>query len=104
MGDVCCSGLDIQQYWDTLHAAGINEQRLASFDRSITHEPSFSKQQIPQLVKDLQAYLVTLSAVHGGLDLQSGALPVLGYQQVRSFAICIFTNLQAQSKPDTPVV
>lgn len=81
---MCCSGLDIQQYWATLHSAGIDEQRLASFDRSITHEPSFSKQQAPQLTKDLQAYLVTLCAVHGGLDLQSGALPVLGYSQVRS--------------------
>ena len=64
-GPVHCSGLDIQRYWDTLHAAGIDAQRLASFDRSITHEPSFSKQQAPQLVKDLQAYLVTLCAVHG---------------------------------------
>lgn len=93
-----CSGLDIQKYWDTLHAAGIDQQRLASFDRSITQEPSFSQQQVPQLVKDLQAYLVTLCAVHGGLDLQSGALPVLGYSQVRCFfalhdpACCTWTD------------
>lgn len=82
-----CSDLDIKEYWRTLHAAGIDEARLASFDRSITQKPSFSKQQVPQLLKDLQAYLVTLCAVHGGLDLQSAALPVLGYSQV-----CIYNH------------
>ena len=76
------SGLKISAYWESLTAAGIDAARLKSFDRSITHEPSFRQSQCPQLKRDLQAYLVTLQAVHGGRDLQSAAMPVLGYTQV----------------------
>lgn len=36
------SGLDESAYWDTLHAGGVTAARLASFDRPITHAPSFS--------------------------------------------------------------
>lgn len=78
-----CSGLDIKQYWSTLHAANINARRLASFDRSITHEPAFGKVDLVPLRRDLAAYLVTLAAVHDGEDLKSAADAVLGYKQVR---------------------
>ena len=69
-------------YWATLGDAGIDAARLASYDRSITHEPEFSPQQCPALREDLEAYLATLSAVHGGHDLQAAALGVIGYKQV----------------------
>jgi hypothetical protein len=69
-------------YWDTLHAAGIDAARLASYDRKITHEPDFSSVRAASLRSDLEAYLVTLTAVHGGHDLQAAALGVIGYQQV----------------------
>lgn len=61
---------DISVYWDTLHAAGIDKQRLASFDRAITQEPDLKASQKEGLLKDLGAYLLTLKAVHTGADLQ----------------------------------
>ncbi|KAK9830544.1 hypothetical protein WJX72_012386 [[Myrmecia] bisecta] len=74
--------LDIRQYWATLQAANISKERLASFDRAIRSEPSFKKEQIPGLTRDLTAYLQTLKAVHSGADLSSAADTVLGYEQV----------------------
>lgn len=62
--------MDISVYWDTLHAAGIDKQRLASFDRAITQEPDLKPSQKDGLLRDLGAYLLTLKAVHTGADLQ----------------------------------
>ena len=81
-----CSDLDMQAYWDELKSNSINAERLASYDRSITHEPDFAKTDTAQLRKDLEAYLATLSAVHGGHDLQAAALAVIGYKQVRMWS------------------
>jgi hypothetical protein len=81
-----CSGLDMQAYWQELQSNGIDAERLASYDRSITHEPDFAKTDTVQLRADLEAYLATLSAVHGGHDLQAAALAVIGYKQVRTSA------------------
>eukprot|EP00192_Tetraselmis_astigmatica_P006552 CAMPEP_0117678226 /NCGR_PEP_ID=MMETSP0804-20121206/17184_1 /TAXON_ID=1074897 /ORGANISM="Tetraselmis astigmatica, Strain CCMP880" /LENGTH=797 /DNA_ID=CAMNT_0005487599 /DNA_START=119 /DNA_END=2509 /DNA_ORIENTATION=- len=75
------SGLDISAYWSTLKAANIDAARLASFDRSIRSEPSFSQEQAPGLTRDLEHYLHTLKAVHCGDDLKSAAAGVLGYSQ-----------------------
>jgi len=36
------SGLDEPAYWDALAAGGVTAARLASFDRPITHAPSFT--------------------------------------------------------------
>ena len=43
-----------------MQAEGITKERLASYDRAITAEPSFSKQQCEGLDRDLKAYLLTL--------------------------------------------
>ena len=43
-----------------LQAAGITKERLASFDRAIRSEPNFKPEQCAGLLKDLQAYLITL--------------------------------------------
>ena len=72
--------LSPEAYWESLNHAGITRERLASFDRSITHEPSFVPEQVSGLKEDLKAYLVTLQAVHGGDDLASAAKAVLGYE------------------------
>ena len=98
------ANMDITRYWQTLQvrsytsctdlalqcplldevliyqAANISKERLASFDRPIVSEPAFKPEQSPQLVKDLQSYLVTLKAVHSGADLQAAAAAVLGYK------------------------
>ncbi len=62
----------MQVYWDTLHASGIDKQRLASYDRAITQEPDLKPSQKEGLLRDLGAYLLTLKAVHTGADLQVG--------------------------------
>lgn len=72
----------MSKYWEVLHDAGIDAQRLASYDRSITHEPCFTAEQASELRADLQGYLLTLTAVHGGHDLQAAVLAVIGYKQV----------------------
>lgn len=42
--------------------AGIDAERLASYDRAIRSEPRFTAEQAPELLRDLSAYLVTLKA------------------------------------------
>lgn len=75
------SGLDISQYWRTLHENGIDKDRLMSFDRKIHSEPSFRQDQCDGLRRDLTKYLTTLKAVHSGADLSSAAGYVFGYKQ-----------------------
>jgi hypothetical protein len=89
--------LEISEYWRTLHEAGIDSERLASFDRPITSEPAFHAQQVDGLKADLQGYLVTLSAVHGGQDLHSAALAVLGYSQVRVLTVCLYRPISLRA-------
>jgi hypothetical protein len=79
-----CSGLDVAAYWAALAQRGVDAARLASYDRPITHAPSFSPQHAATLRPDLAAYLTTLRAVHGGHDLHAAALGVLGYTQARA--------------------
>ncbi|KAK9838302.1 hypothetical protein WJX81_003198 [Elliptochloris bilobata] len=74
-------GCDPAGYWARLEEAGIDAARLASYDRAIRSEPRFTVEQAPGLLRDLSAYLVTLKAVHSGMDLQSAAAAVLGYRQ-----------------------
>lgn len=38
----------------------MDKERLASYDRAITAEPSFSSEQAPGLKRDLTDYLATL--------------------------------------------
>lgn len=73
------SGLDLAQYWSTLNAAGVTAERLASYDRPVTHEPDFTEAQAAILEGDLAAYLDSLVAVHGGADLRSAGEAVMGY-------------------------
>lgn len=60
-------------------AAGINAERLASYDRPIhSAPPTFNPQQIPQLTQDLIAYrcaICRLCLQPGGRQMQ---LPVPG--------------------------
>jgi alpha-glucan,water dikinase len=42
--------------------SNITRERLLSFDRAIRSEPSFKEEQCEGLLKDLEAYLVTLTA------------------------------------------
>jgi len=75
------AGLDINQYWNTLHANGIDKERLLSYDRSIHSEPNFRQDQIKGLTRDLNKYMVTLKAVHSGADLDSATKYIFGYSQ-----------------------
>jgi len=75
------SGLDISVYWARLAKDRVTKDRLASYDRKITSEPHFGKEQCVGLLRDLRAYLKTLRAVHSGADLDSAANAVLGYSQ-----------------------
>ena len=60
--------------------AGINAERLASYDRPIrSSTPTFSAEQVPGLTEDLIAYRRTLAAVHSGADLSAAIDGVLGY-------------------------
>ncbi len=40
----------------------MTKERLAAYDRPITHDPAFSRDQAPSLKRDLTAYLATLRA------------------------------------------
>lgn len=53
------------KYWEVLNKHGISRERLASFERAITTEPS----HMPHLIPDLQNFLGTLKSVHSGTDL-----------------------------------
>ncbi|KAI8474403.1 MAG: hypothetical protein J3K34DRAFT_493679 [Monoraphidium minutum] len=85
------SGLELPAYWSELAKGGVTRERLASFDRAITHEPSFTPAQAAVLAPDLAAYLDTLVAVHGGADLRSAADAVLGYSrgEVKGVAVSV---------------
>lgn len=85
------------RYWETLHANGIDAERLLSYDRSIHSEPKFNEGQVEGLVRDLKKYMLTLKAVHSGADLESAAAYVLGYsihctESYPSFAPCYFLS------------
>jgi hypothetical protein len=73
-------------YWRVLEEHGITRERLASYDRAITDEPSLAPEQKrtgdtdASLEEDLKAYLDVLVAVHGGGGLSSAAQAVLGFE------------------------
>ena len=76
----CKSGAkDVQVYHDSLQSQGITRQRLASYDRAITADPKFPAASVPGLTRDLERYLVTLEAVHGGGDVRQAAREAAGY-------------------------
>ncbi|CAN1825825.1 Alpha-glucan water dikinase 2 [Linum perenne] len=72
------SGFRTDVYWKTLNANGLTKEKLASYDRPITSEPSFSNNSKEGLVRDLTMYLKTLKAVHSGVDLESAIESCLG--------------------------
>uniref|UniRef100_A0A7S2LBW9 Alpha-glucan water dikinase phosphohistidine-like domain-containing protein n=1 Tax=Zooxanthella nutricula TaxID=1333877 RepID=A0A7S2LBW9_9DINO len=86
-------GLDISRYWARLAKDRVTKERLASYDRKITSEPHFRKDQCPGLTNDLREYLKTLKAVHSGADLDSAASAVLGYSQ----GVCQGKAVQVQA-------
>lgn len=57
--------------------AGINAERLASYDRAIRSEPRFTAEQAPKLLRDLSAYLVTLKAWSDSSLLPAGTYIVV---------------------------
>ena len=48
-----------------LQAAGIDGERLASYDRPIVSEPRVSVEQAPGLLRALEAYHITLKVRKG---------------------------------------
>lgn len=56
---------DIKQYWSTLNEAGITKERLASYDRNITSEPSY----LPHTISSFENYLKILKQMHSSDDL-----------------------------------
>jgi alpha-glucan,water dikinase len=56
---------DLNRYKQVLASHGLNEARLASYERAITLYPDYK----PHLVNDLKDYLRTLKSVHGSTDL-----------------------------------
>lgn len=59
------NGGDIAEYWKVLANNKIDYDRLASYERPITHEPWFK----PELIPDFQKYLLTLKKMHSTNDL-----------------------------------
>jgi hypothetical protein len=67
-------------YWRVLSDAGINRQRLESFDRPIVCEPEyFGDHKKEALIREFRNYLGILKAVHsGGQDVgRPGLQPLL---------------------------
>ena len=56
---------DMSEYWKVLNHAGITAERLASFDRNITTEPSY----IPESIPSFENYLNILTKMHSSDDL-----------------------------------
>ena len=56
---------EIDRYREVLQRYGITKERLASFERPITTEPTYQ----PNLVGDLTQYLETLNSIHSGDNL-----------------------------------
>ncbi len=64
----------MEVYWDTLKRGGVTKERLLSFERQISAEPFFA----PQLIPDLENYLVILKKVHSSTDLVTMANYAMG--------------------------
>ncbi|KAG1358766.1 putative Alpha-glucan water dikinase 2 [Cocos nucifera] len=73
------SNFDINIYWRTLNANGLTKHILASYDRPIVSDPQFHAEAKEGLIRDLEAYLKTLKAVHSGADLESAIATCLGH-------------------------
>ena len=58
---------------EVLCHAGIDRERLESFDRPIKVEPQDYPDKRGQLIKDFRNYLGILKAVHSGADLNASA-------------------------------
>jgi alpha-glucan,water dikinase len=59
------SGGNMSEYWRVLTDAGINRERLASYERKITEEPWYK----PEAISDFENYLQILKRVHSSDDL-----------------------------------
>ena len=57
---------DMRVYWKTLKEGGISKERLASYERNITHEPMYSPSYN---IADFENYLRILKSVHASTDL-----------------------------------
>ena len=57
---------DMRIYWKTLKEGGISKERLASYERNITHEPMYSPSYN---IADFENYLRILKSVHASTDL-----------------------------------
>jgi hypothetical protein len=58
-------------------ANNITKERLASYDRPITSEPKFSKEQSKQLRQDLAEYLQTLKVCPYATGVQALQSPAM---------------------------
>lgn len=56
---------DMSEYWRVLREAGITKERLASFERNITTEPSYR----PEAIESFENYLDILTRMHSNDDL-----------------------------------
>lgn len=59
------SGGNMSNYWDHLKKNGINKERLASYERKITHEPWYK----PEAIGDFENYLRILKQMHSSDDI-----------------------------------
>lgn len=64
---------DLRRYHETLAAGGVTKERLAGFERPITHEPEWHPHLRDALLFDFGNYLKLLNSVHSGTDLETAA-------------------------------
>ncbi|MBI5388215.1 MAG: hypothetical protein HZA90_26420 [Verrucomicrobia bacterium] len=62
---------DHRRYHETLAAGGVTKERLARFERPITHEPEWHPHLRDGLLHDFHNYLGLLKSVHSGTDLDT---------------------------------
>jgi alpha-glucan, water dikinase len=65
------TGGNIDAFYETLEAKGVTRDRLKSFERPITYDPTFSADKKDALVREFGAFLTILKSVHSGTDLES---------------------------------
>jgi alpha-glucan,water dikinase len=54
------------KYWEVLNSKGIDRNRLNSYERKITEEPSY----LPNTIGDFENYLIILKQMHSSGDIQ----------------------------------
>lgn len=64
---------NLDQYFQTLGSHGVTKERLAGFDRPITHNPEFIPHLRDALIWEFENYLKLLKSVHSAGDLETAA-------------------------------